>query len=499
MRVHTRVTYRVCNWSSVLTPWSSLPRDPWSSPSCPYIHRFLTPSPLLALSLQANKLSSNALSGLSVSGYGSKMLYINPNSQFPRLAFDVQCHAEPPEVVNRAELKQSKETRFGGRVVQRTTLVVDKTADDGEIEVGISVGGSEPAFVWRESGNPTEIRTLIFPSSAVELNTTSALANYANEAGLSWYRVNRVSATYLDTDLTMRLGLLSSQLRDLTKRELPCRSLSCHNELCEVNGTSNLEFNEDSLNGMSNSPMASLVLTDSSQLTSDSQQLGSVGVVGKEGMVDQGAQALEIQTLFFGKYLYHQVVIYSLLGEELMRGLRRDSTKAHRSGRGTEGFSLSQPTLFTYLGETVRYSPFSGKPNSSEGSGFLPPPPAPAPALSCKDPYKKYYIWLLQKPNRDSNLNLPAIRSLVYCEGSALDHVATEVDNILILKGLAGQEEGFGYSWVLSSVGDFENLSGRREDKVFSHQTETVEEHSSIRAATLIKYHLTKHGDYQSP
>nr|CAD7197987.1 unnamed protein product [Timema douglasi] len=29
--------------------------------------------------------------------------------------------------------------------------------------------------------HPTEIRTSIFPSSAVELNTTSALANYATE------------------------------------------------------------------------------------------------------------------------------------------------------------------------------------------------------------------------------------------------------------------------------------------------------------------------------
>nr|CAD7451329.1 unnamed protein product [Timema bartmani] len=31
--------------------------------------------------------------------------------------------------------------------------------------------------------HPTDIRTSISPSSAVELNTTSALANYATEAG----------------------------------------------------------------------------------------------------------------------------------------------------------------------------------------------------------------------------------------------------------------------------------------------------------------------------
>nr|CAD7429118.1 unnamed protein product [Timema monikensis] len=56
--------------------------------------------------------------------------------------------------------------------------------------------GSEPAFAWRESGkpfkkttrvHPTEMRTSISPSSAVELNTTSALANYATEAGIDHY------------------------------------------------------------------------------------------------------------------------------------------------------------------------------------------------------------------------------------------------------------------------------------------------------------------------
>nr|CAD7569505.1 unnamed protein product [Timema californicum] len=48
--------------------------------------------------------------------------------------------------------------------------------------------GSEPAFVWRESGKPFRKNHPQFTStslsSAVELNTTSALANYATEAGL---------------------------------------------------------------------------------------------------------------------------------------------------------------------------------------------------------------------------------------------------------------------------------------------------------------------------
>nr|CAD7406339.1 unnamed protein product [Timema cristinae] len=61
--------------------------------------------------------------------------------------------------------------------------------------------GSEPAFAWRESGkpfrkkpppvHPTEIRTSISPSSAIELNTTSALANYATESELLKFRMEK--------------------------------------------------------------------------------------------------------------------------------------------------------------------------------------------------------------------------------------------------------------------------------------------------------------------
>nr|CAD7568426.1 unnamed protein product [Timema californicum] len=55
--------------------------------------------------------------------------------------------------------------------------MLSSTAEDGEIEVQISVGKK------KKKVHPTEIRTSISPSSAVELNTTRALANYATEAG----------------------------------------------------------------------------------------------------------------------------------------------------------------------------------------------------------------------------------------------------------------------------------------------------------------------------
>nr|CAD7569336.1 unnamed protein product [Timema californicum] len=73
--------------------------------------------------------------------------------------------------------------------------------------------GSEPAFAWRESGKPfrknhpkftqprfepRSHRTSISPSSAVELNTTSALANYATEAGSSISPVSTESQAHKD-------------------------------------------------------------------------------------------------------------------------------------------------------------------------------------------------------------------------------------------------------------------------------------------------------------
>nr|CAD7430333.1 unnamed protein product [Timema monikensis] len=73
------------------------------------------------------------------------------------------------------------------------TVRVEGSGEQGEAATTSAIIRSEPAFAWRESGkpfrekpppvHPTEIRTLISPSSAVELNTTSALANYATVVG----------------------------------------------------------------------------------------------------------------------------------------------------------------------------------------------------------------------------------------------------------------------------------------------------------------------------
>nr|CAD7260680.1 unnamed protein product [Timema shepardi] len=68
--------------------------------------------------------------------------------------------------------------------------MLSSTAEDGEIEVKLEEvnpylrgGRVENHLGKKPSVYPTEIRTSISPSLAVELNTTSALANYATEVG----------------------------------------------------------------------------------------------------------------------------------------------------------------------------------------------------------------------------------------------------------------------------------------------------------------------------
>nr|CAD7424966.1 unnamed protein product [Timema monikensis] len=57
----------------------------------------------------------------------------------------------------------------------------DTTAIDQQDDASTDLNGIDKIF----EVHPTEIRTSISPSSAVELNTTNTLANYATEAGIT--------------------------------------------------------------------------------------------------------------------------------------------------------------------------------------------------------------------------------------------------------------------------------------------------------------------------
>nr|CAD7429758.1 unnamed protein product [Timema monikensis] len=97
--------------------------------------------------------------------------------------------------------------------------------------------------------HPTEIRTSISPSSAVELNTTSALANYATEAESEIHPTE--TQTLISPSSVVELNTTSAIANYAT--EAGYKTYSC--------------------------PVVSLVMTDSSQLTSDSQhELGRLNI-----------------------------------------------------------------------------------------------------------------------------------------------------------------------------------------------------------------------------
>nr|CAD7598646.1 unnamed protein product [Timema genevievae] len=156
--------------------------------------------------------------------------------------------------------------------------------------------------------HPTEIRTSISPSSAVELNTTSALANYATEAGIwkveskgseppfAWrksgkpFRKNHSQFTRPRFELRSPRPRHFSALADHATEEKPppvypneIRTSISPSSAVELNTTSALAnyATEAIVLEMSPSPtiplhllcytsvLAYVVLTDSSQLTSD--------------------------------------------------------------------------------------------------------------------------------------------------------------------------------------------------------------------------------------
>nr|CAD7573104.1 unnamed protein product [Timema californicum] len=90
--------------------------------------------------------------------------------------------------------------------------------NDNPMLRGYDMYRTDKPFFDRASGvHPTEIQTLISPSSAVELNTTSALANYATELEQMELEVREVDAaarprlrTHVDS-YRAELGRLSQE------------------------------------------------------------------------------------------------------------------------------------------------------------------------------------------------------------------------------------------------------------------------------------------------
>nr|CAD7571575.1 unnamed protein product [Timema californicum] len=190
---------------------------------------------------------------------------------------------------------------------------------------------SEQVYPHSLGGHPTEIRTSISPSSAVELNTTSALSNYVTEAGFiskgkeNTYDMPEMRAvhSYLNdysTSPAVTMGDKATKFLYCSYAErsdgevivsrltLGCGLLwvlpanycwsTCDNFTCEKgegkdsspvaslvltdsqhlgiysSPVASLVLTDSQHLGIYSSPVAPLVLTDNTQLTSDSQHLG---------------------------------------------------------------------------------------------------------------------------------------------------------------------------------------------------------------------------------
>nr|CAD7202682.1 unnamed protein product [Timema douglasi] len=88
--------------------------------------------------------------------------------------------------IGKVELEEMNPHLRGGRVENHLGKTTPSSPDrDSNLDLPVLSSRAQHALAnyATEAVHPTEIRAWFSPSSAVELNTTGALANYATEAG----------------------------------------------------------------------------------------------------------------------------------------------------------------------------------------------------------------------------------------------------------------------------------------------------------------------------
>nr|CAD7400460.1 unnamed protein product [Timema poppensis] len=134
---------------------------------------------------------------------------------------------------------------------------------------------SEPAFAWRESGkpfrknhppvHPTKIRTSISPSSAVELNTTTVLANYAAETGNNHFVNSRVLSFSAPSAINLEFSQVKFEEEtnnDWFEESLPNKSALSHRE---HESQDSMLMHSDDLNSQQEMWRSLSCLTDSTE------------------------------------------------------------------------------------------------------------------------------------------------------------------------------------------------------------------------------------------
>nr|CAD7264980.1 unnamed protein product [Timema shepardi] len=184
---------------------------------------------------------------------------------------------------------------------------------------GLGIGkvefrGIELAFVRRESGKPFRRTTPSSPDrnsnldlpvlGSLSQHDTSALASYATEADradVTYTRILRrriysIIKNFLRLDgETIHTILTVERLAAVVSPSLPPLSVTDTTIDVHTNLTQNRTFN-----ATYSSPMTSLVLTDRSQLTSDSQHLAAATPAAMCGSIAKGEGTIEMR-LFGGK------------------------------------------------------------------------------------------------------------------------------------------------------------------------------------------------------
>nr|CAD7264507.1 unnamed protein product [Timema shepardi] len=180
--------------------------------------------------------------------------------------------------------------------------------------------------------------------------------------------------------------------------------------------------------GIYSSPVASLVLTDSSLLTSNSQHVGIYSspvaslVMTDSSLLTSNSQHLDLMTVC--------VIFLRLPVTRPARALRsRTCSSASDSPHSLDSKTRS-------LGSPLRPPRQVQASECEDGSirldrgtyqyMFQDIVSIKTMLLKLKRVLQEWKIILEKPPYRDSNLNLPVIGSIIYCESSALDHTAAK-------------------------------------------------------------------------
>nr|CAD7423126.1 unnamed protein product [Timema monikensis] len=293
-----------------------------------------------------------------------------------------------------------------------------------------------------EAVHPTEIRTSISPSSAVELNTTSGLANYATEAGrprprVTWFLENTVVDDSYESrpdGITVNHLTFPNIGRQHLHARLVCQAVNTH----LANPTSKVVVLDINLPLMK--PISVKILTQESQISADRRYEVECRSSGSrpEAIITwwKGSRQIKRITKNFSEDGGQNLSILTFVPVI-------DDDGKYLTCRA-ENPSIPESALEDKWRLNV-HSSNDVNPNLREGrveNDLRPPPPSSPnrdlnldlPNLSNLAQHETDALtnYTTKYPNWDSNSDLLVIGSPIYCESEAIVYAVDEAsDNII--------------------------------------------------------------------